>query len=72
MQHGSEYFLGQLAGVGQFENMRRDVLAGRRAPFEMQAGLALHARDMRVEPLLGVSVDDGSDLHRGIARDRRS
>ena len=47
--------------------MRRNVIAFRRAALEMQAGLGPHSRDVRLEPLLCLDVDDGADLNRRIS-----
>ena len=51
--------------------MRRDEIAVGRGARKMHPGFLLHARDMRVQPLLGLGVDHRADMGGGIARDRR-
>ncbi len=67
MQDRSEHFFGQLIRAGQFEQMRRHVVAGGRGCGQMHPRRLGHARDMCVEALLGLIVDHGSDMGCGIA-----
>ena len=68
MQDRPEYFLGQLFGIRQFENMRRDIIAAGSGPCEMHASLLFHSRDMGFKPLLGLGIDHRSDMSSQVAR----
>ena len=57
MQYRPEHFLGELAGVGQFENMRCDVIPFWRPACEVHMRRLLHAFDRRIQPLLGLTLN---------------
>ncbi len=66
MQHRAEYFLGKLTGIGQFENMRGDIIAAGGDTREMHPCLLFHAGDMRIQPLLCLGIDHRTDMRGGI------
>ena len=62
MQDRSEHLFCQLIGIGQFEDMRRDVNALRRSPGEMHTRFFFHSGDMGPQLPLGFIVNHGPDL----------
>ena len=70
MQDRPEHFLGQILGAGQLEHVRGHVAALRGgAAGEMHRfRLPLHRRDMRLQPLFRLRVDDRADMNGEIAR----